>query len=356
MTIDTVWHILGKKLSGSASEEELAELDSLLRRHPELYYPVQNIMDLWDVHSPEETIEARQALRQHLLRLQASDDSVAAEAGAAFYFPKRKRKGMIAAILLLSVGLSVLYLWISRSAVIQQSTVKKNRNEVSTKQGSHSKVVLPDGSVVWLNAKSSIIYNKDFEGEIREVTLDGEAYFDVAHDSSRPFIIHASNIDIRVLGTVFNVKSYGNDGYTETSLIEGEIEVSLAGNPGKRIRMKPSEKLVVRDSLPNDTPDRRSNQQTIIRTTINYEPADSTITETLWMDNRLVFRDRSFADLAVEFERRYGVIFEFTDEAVKTLAFTAAFKNESAQQALEALQLANHFNYYISNDTIFINR
>lgn len=350
MTVDRIWYILGKKLSAEATEAELTELDTLLRQHPELYYPIQNIIDLWGVAAPKETMEAKQALQRHLQRLEETTEPQEVK---PFY--KRYKYGMAAAFIAL-LGLTGLYFWILPPAVKAKQlpvTAKKSRNEISTRQGSHSKVVLPDGSIVWLNAQSKIEYNKDFDGELREVTLEGEAYFDIARDSSRPFVIHANNVDIKVLGTVFNVKSYKNYGYTETSLIEGAIEVSHASRPDKKIRMKPSEKLIIRDSVKAiaDLPD-----PTIIRTNISYEPADGAITETLWMDNRLVFRNTSFADLAMEFERRYGVVFQFQDETKKEMEFTATFTNESVLQAMTALQLANHFNYYINKDTILITR
>src|SRR4029078_631833 len=100
-------------------------------------------------------------------------------------------------------------------------------NTVSTKRGSKSKVQLPDGTQVWLNADSRIAYNEKFQGNLREVTLEGEAYFDVVRDEKRPFVIHTAAIDIKVLGTAFNVRSYANEKNTETSLIRGSIEVTL---------------------------------------------------------------------------------------------------------------------------------
>jgi ferric-dicitrate binding protein FerR (iron transport regulator) len=87
---------------------------------------------------------------------------------------------------------------------------------------------------------------------------------------------------------------------------------------------------------------------------INYLPADSTVIETSWVDDRLIFRDLSFSDMAIEMERKYGVAFRFTNEKVKQLRFNGNFKNETIDQILKALQMANHFSYQKINGTIII--
>lgn len=356
MTVDRVWYILGKKLSGDASEEELAELDSLLRRHPELYYPVQHIADLWNVHSPEETVEAKQALRQHLLRLQEEEVSEPAPE-----YPSHKWKYRMAAAAMLLVVAALGWYFIKGNTAsplpLVDQAPAKSRNEVSTQAGSHSKVVLPDGSKVWLNAQSRLEYDKNFDQHIREVVLEGEAYFDVEKDQSRPFIVHTNNADIKVLGTTFNLKSYRKDGYTEASLIEGQIEVSVHDRPDEKILMQPAEKLIIRDSdtLPAvATAPTRPLPLTIERTNIRYQPADSTAEETLWMENRLVFRNRSFESIAADLERKYGFAFHFENDAARHLQFDANFRNETIIQVLEALKIANPFNYQVTRDIIHI--
>ncbi|MBX3238762.1 MAG: FecR family protein [Chitinophagaceae bacterium] len=359
MTIDRIWYILGKKLTNEASSEELRELGDLLRRHPELHYPIQNILDLWKVDKPRETLEARQALQHHLLRLQEIDGDIQPVNRP---FSRRKYKLAFAVIV---VAICAGFYFVStstmfdRQPVAQNNSRKKSWNEVSTKPGSHSRVVLPDGSIVWLNAESRLEYDKEFNNLMREVRLDGEAFFDVKKDSLRPFIIHTNKIDIRVLGTEFNVKSYSKDSYIETSLIRGAIEVSFPGKPAGRILMKPSEKLVVKNEnmelLPaGSVTDGREDELSVIKTTVNYQAADSAVIETLWLDNRLVFRNRPFVDLVPDLSRRYGFVFQFEKESPKALMFDGNFKNESVFQALEALQLANHFSYYVNKDTIFI--
>jgi transmembrane sensor len=119
---------------------------------------------------------------------------------------------------------------------------------VGTKKGSKSHIVLPDGTNVWLNADSKIIYPGNFQGETREVSLVGEAFFDVVKNVNKPFIIHTGTMDVKVLGTAFNVRSYPGEMTTEASLLRGLIEVTLNGTEKKKILLKPNEKLTVLNS------------------------------------------------------------------------------------------------------------
>src|SRR5437773_11061947 len=120
-------------------------------------------------------------------------------------------------------------------------------NEIEAKKGARSYMLLPDGTKVWLNSDSKLEYKDNFNDSIREVTLSGEAYFDVVKDAAHPFIVHTSDIDIRVLGTAFNVKSYPKESSIETTLIHGLIEVTNKKLPGSpKVILNPHEKLVFR--------------------------------------------------------------------------------------------------------------
>lgn len=382
MTVDRLWFVLGKRLSGDASREELQELEQLLSQHPELFYSVQNVMDLWRLGRQVDDSEARTALQKHLLRLDITDEKASnsftptAENGGMFLStaigsePSYNLKKWLAVAAGLALVITCLYLFtgISKPSTLHASDIIPenntavkaygNKNEISTKAGSNSKIVLPDGSTIWLNAGSKLEYDKNFDkGSNREVYLDGEAYFDVAKNPSRPFIIHTQKIDIRVLGTVFNVKSYSADQSTETSLIHGSIEVTMPGRPNEKIIMKPAEKLVVMNNAAQLLTVSKPNKVApVVLSSINYLPSDSTVIETSWMDNRLIFRDKSFMELAHELQRKYDIAFKFEDANAGNLMFDGNFKNETIHQALQALQLANYFSYSIKNDTITINK
>jgi transmembrane sensor len=366
MTVDSIWLILGKKLNNEASADELEELDELLRNHPELHYPIQNITDLWRLKKKADQQEAINALQHHLLRIADEDGTISPFLQQ--YPQKRKafvphKRFWYAAAAITVIVISSIYLLFSSkpppAVIAKTETSIKNSNEVSTRAGSHSKIVLPDGSSVWLNGGSKLIYDKNFDKEIREVELIGEAYFDVTKNPQRPFIIHTRKMDIKVLGTAFNVKSYPGDKSSETSLIHGSIEVTMKAGAEKKIILKPTEKLVITNDVPevSSTGKAMAAEHPIIKVDrINYLPVDGTVIETSWVDNRLVFRDKPFSEIVVDMERRYGMPFRFENTDLGALMFSGNFKNESIDQVLKALQLANTFNYQNIRDTIVITK
>jgi transmembrane sensor len=370
---DRFWEIMAKKLAGEASAKELEELEAILRRDPELHYPLQTISDLWFQQGPE-TEDINGPYERHLARMKnlgiglpevrpAAPETEGLESELPTGHKPFRVVKMIswsaAAMLLLIAG---WYLFIKESH--PPSSVKApllaNNNEVSTKNGSKTNIMLPDGTQVWLNAGSKLTYGKDFGTELREVTLSGEAFFDVVKDTAHPFVIHARNIDIRVLGTAFNVKSYPEDKTTETSLIRGRVEINIHNRPAEKIILQPNEKLIVaaepdsiksspKPALVSATPPPR-----VVLSDVQYDEQESVIVETSWMDNKLIFRDESFADLAVRLERWYGVEFVFTDPKLAALRFTGTFKGESLQVALRALKITGNFDYRIEQNTVII--
>src|SRR5690606_11338540 len=118
--------------------------------------------------------------------------------------------------------------------------------EVQTPRGDRSLTVLDDGTQVWLNANSTLRFATDFvAGNTREVFLDGEAFFDVVEDKSKPFIVHASGVSVEVLGTAFNVLSYDDDGVVETTLVRGKIDiVPNGGDSNSHLTLLPNQRAV----------------------------------------------------------------------------------------------------------------
>jgi ferric-dicitrate binding protein FerR (iron transport regulator) len=280
-------------------------------------------------------------------------------------YPKRRKiftlRNVLAATCLAA---TVAAVWIFNpfAAATAKTPIAKETSEISTRYGSKTNIVLPDGSKVWLNSGSKITYDKVFGETLREVSLTGEAYFDVVHNASRPFIIHTKAMDIKVLGTEFNVKSYPDEKTTETSLIRGSIEVTLKRRSAEKIILKPNEKLVV--SNENATEEKAvSFKKKNIRhlpiinlSTLNYFSLDSTILETSWVNNRLVFEDESFEEIAHRMSRWYGVNFLFKDEDVKNLRFTGNFRNETVVEALKAMQITADFDFKIEDKNVTITK
>jgi ferric-dicitrate binding protein FerR (iron transport regulator) len=230
-------------------------------------------------------------------------------------------------------------------------------NEVITKRGSKSSIKLPDGTIVRLNTDSRLTYLNFTAGKTREVTLEGEAYFDVAHDSSRPFIIHTGKINIKVLGTSFNVRNYPQDKVLETSLIKGKIEVSLKSRPDDIIILKPTEKLIIakeQDELSASTKTIASIDNKVVLTSITYLRNDSLVAETSWLNDKMVFVNQPLERIAIELERKYAINISFKDEKVKKYRYTGVFENVSLEKVFQLIKYSKNINYKINDKNIVI--
>jgi ferric-dicitrate binding protein FerR (iron transport regulator) len=221
-----------------------------------------------------------------------------------------------------------------------------------SKPGERKSFQLPDGSKVMLNAGSSIKISKDFNHKFREILLEGEAFFDVAHNAQKPFIIHTLSMDVKVLGTIFNVKAYTADKIEETSLLSGSVEVTIKNKNNQKIILHPNEKII----LPVDFAADPGQKQPAIKPVevkaesykisgLTHNPVDSSLDEVSWVENQLTFNGNSFDEIAVRLERWYNVSISFEDEEVKEYRFTAIFDKKNISQVLDALQLSRHFTY-----------
>ncbi|MGZ8549263.1 MAG: FecR family protein, partial [Chitinophagaceae bacterium] len=246
------------------------------------------------------------------------------------------------------------------AAAINKET---KQDPIVANNGSTSRSLLPDGTTVWLNAGSKLHYENDFNGTTREVRLEGEAFFDVVKHPDRPFIVHTSGIDIKVLGTAFNVKSYPEDKNVETTLYRGLVEVSRQEDiTEKAIELKPNEKLIlpkqaakgeVKLSEEKIVLEKQAPEGLII-TRIDSTKKESERFETAWLYSRIEFRGDSFEELARKLERRFNVTIVFTDEKVKQLYVTGILKDETVDQAFAALKVAFPIKYKINNNEISV--
>ncbi|HLO38559.1 MAG TPA: FecR family protein, partial [Lacibacter sp.] len=243
---------------------------------------------------------------------------------------------------------------------VAEAAVITAPKEVVTKNGANTKMVLPDGSTVWLNAGSKLDYTRIGKSGNREVELTGEAFFDVVKNPERPFIIHTSKIDVKVLGTKFNVKAYPEDKTVETSLVQGSVEVFVKNRPGEKYLLKPNQKLVLlnnieAEALPKATFNSRNLKLPIIAIDhLTYRNNDTVAIETSWIQNKLVFVDEPFAEVARKMERWYDVKIEFKKKSLEDELLNGDFRKETLTQALEALRFTTDFKYRIDEKTVII--
>jgi ferric-dicitrate binding protein FerR (iron transport regulator) len=374
MNQEYAWNLIAKKLAGEASQEELDQLEILLKNDPELHYPLQIISDLWKHKAYNGKQIAANAFARHITRITAmnvdfdKEKLIAQEnnyLSSDLFVTKKKSKTKTifmasSSIFVLMMAFFVVKYSFFNSDKKQAVPIQNNLSEISTHNGSKTNVVLPDGTIVKLNAGSKLTYDKNYGNTIREVDLTGEAFFDVVKNKEKPFIIHTKKIDIKVLGTIFNVRSYPDE-KTETSLVKGSIEVTFKDKPSEKIILKPNEKLIVTDDeLSLRSAKTRSTKETfapiVAISHLNYTREDSTIMETAWVQNKLIFRDEAFKQLALRMERWYNVSMHFDDLEIEKLSFTGIFENETVQQALDALRLSGKFNYSMKENEIIISK
>lgn len=359
--------LVARKLSGEATVEDHRELSvffeedkaykekyDLLKAHWENKYNVRT-----DIDAALERIILRIEKDRDLSNQEAPVVSVAKEKWSIHRYMTIFSK--VAAILLICLG-SIYFIYQNarpHSSVEQAAVRNAEWQTEQTDKGAKSTIFLQDGTKVILNAESKLRFPKRFSGATREIYLTGEAFFDVTHNAAMPFIIHTDKMNIKVLGTEFNVKSYPQDSAYETTLIRGSIEVTLKDRPDDRIILKPKEKLIVAnlefENAPESATSLPSIHSQLSITGLHYiSKTDSAVVETSWMDNKLVFQDESFANLAMDMERKYAVNIHFSNEKLKEYRFTGIFKEETIRDALNALQLTEKFNYKINGNTVYI--
>lgn len=367
--------LLARKLSGEATPEELNELDQLLTRAPEGIYYAELITQLWDEEKipgvtrtiTDTDISYLRHLARH--RPQFRQPTVPDEVPPAYDlspFPVRRRRipqmAWLIFFAVLTAGMG--YFVLSRHPAAPTRATDINVGQYAD-LGSRRSLFLPDGTHVWLNAGSSIHYDSDMlQKDARIITLSGEAFFDVARDKDRPFIIHTSKIAIRVLGTAFNVKAYPLDRVTETTLMGGSIELTINSKPYQKIILKPKEKFALidemRDSLRTQpsqpaTANRSNPEKLVVQDVVPVEVADREyVKEVSWIDDNFVFQNETLEELAPKMERWFNVHIHVDNARVGNLHYSGIFHKETIGQALTALQLIRPFNFKITDNHVFI--
>ena len=366
MNKDRLCELISRKLSREATPAELEELAAFLQKSPGDQYFTEMLASYWNStgnESPAYDINSDEHF-DNILRM--ADDSANSPLNNIVPFnPQTKghrnkfwfRRVAVIAILVITAGF-VSWL-VQRKNDRKSQVISANQKETVVKKGIRSKIILPDGTVVLLNSGTRVKYPESFKGTMREVYLDGEAYFDVVKDNKRPFVVHTSGMDIKVIGTAFNVKAYASDRQTETSLIRGSIEVTIKNRLNERIILSPSEKLVVMNEKVERSAGEGDEKDVIPELVIQrlvYNVQDSTVEETQWMGDKLVFNNESFSDVAVMMERWYDVEIEIGDTQLRQKRLTGSFDKENIEQALEALSITNPFTFERKGDKIIIHR
>lgn len=232
-----------------------------------------------------------------------------------------------AAVALLCLSVWTAYLYMQPVAMQTVSTLAETRT-----------VNLPDGTSVTLNHYSTLKYPERFKTDNREVELNGEAYFEVSKDKKHPFIVQTEAVDVRVLGTQFNVDAYRDSPDVRTTLLTGSVAVSNKSNSEHMI-LKPNEIAIYNK----------------VEKKLTRKLLEDATDEISWRHGEFIFDDVPLRDIARELSNSFGTTIQITDPTLQNYRISARFRNgEDLETILSVLQDAGYFNYSHNDKQITI--
>nr|WP_294898183.1 FecR family protein [uncultured Pedobacter sp.] len=292
MNQNNLKNIIDKYLSGNANEQEREFIDA--------WYQKQEI-------EGEQPNNVNDGLRIKLF------EKISQETFSRTITSKKNnilflRLSKIAASLFL-VGAMAFYFYIKHAKKAEYSFV-------STQRGGIKKVVLADSSVVWLNISTEIKYGNKFNQKKREVWLNGEAYFEIKHNQTKPFIIHTNNLTTSVLGTAFNINSYNINKEVVVTVTRGKVGLTALDNSSSTF-LTANQKGVY----------------TVGVQTIEKSRADAA-NAIAWINGGFDFKEMKFSEIAERLERRFGVGISFSTEKLKRCPLTASFRKDASLEEI----------------------
>lgn len=285
--------------------------------------------DIWENHTAHEDNQQQAELANIHKRIDRY------EKGRVLLLYKRILQ--VTAILLLPLlgGVCTYYLKPDKVVIRELELV-----ECFVPYGEQKHILLADGSEVWVNAGSILIYAKKFEGDTRTLYLNGEANFNVAKNPSKPFIVRTEYMDVEALGTSFNIQSYADAENYTTTLETGKVKINTKDENTGSFILQPDEQVVYNR----------------INRTATKKKVEA-IKNTRWKLGYLTFQSNTFDDIMKAIERKYGVTVTYDTNRFRGKTFTIRFSpDESLDQILEILKDIGDFNYKMKGNVISITR
>ncbi len=308
-------------LDDSITPEEKAELGFLVEENDEVRQKMQECHDIWNI-TPlnHEIFEPEKAFRRFTRRIEPERS------------PK-KVKRIFKNIVYFSTGVAaaVLVVFFLKLPWIQAPDRQEQSNIITFIMPDHAKgnLKLPDQTSVWLNKNSRLDYPGVFASDRREVSVDGEAYFEVSEDKNKPFTVDLGNEKITVLGTAFNVKNRHDKEFSEITLLSGSIDVSLEKEK-KHYELKPNERLVY---------SKRTGK-------VKIESVDAGIYN-IWIKDRLSFDNQNLSYIISCLEKWYDIKIECTENIKKINGISLSVRDEPVEEVLKGIQYIAPIKYTI---------
>ncbi len=326
--ITDINEIIIRYLDGSASLEDKKELLQWLKESDHNWNDFNETRDIWlscDAALSDET-DVDIALSRLRNRILNHDASIRP--------PRRTFLSWYHAAAIILVLLGMGY-WLSLQNLRLDTKEVYVQNQLITAKGSKGKFILPDGTTVWLNTDSKLIYPEKFDANKRAVRLEGEGYFEVTENKKKPFIVQSGDLDIEVLGTKFDISNYSFQDKMDVVLLSGSVKVS-----GERL---------------NDNVLLKPNQ--ILK---YYKHGEATIEETKahlhadWIKERLVFDNTSLSDIIISLEGWYNISIECPRSLADKTRMTFTVRGENVEEIFKAMSLITAIQYSITEDKVTI--
>lgn len=305
-------NLIARYLNGDCSETEKAELLEWTNRSPNNSNEYLQIKDVWDTTNHKDSRSSEQLVCFYKTQLEKS---------------KRARTILIYRIAAVA---AILVMGLVGNTLITNESVEEARHlsVYSVPLGSRSKLVLFDGTEVNLNSGSSLTYSNEYNSGTRLVTLTGEGFFKVKADKKHPFIVKTADFEVKATGTQFNVCSYDNDSFSNTTLAEGIVDLRMLKS-NQTFKIAPGERFKLNRSGGNYD-----------QTTVNVG------SEMAWKDGEFVFNSIPFPELVKRLERWYDVKLIWSGKKLELYSYSGRFKNqETIWQVLDALKMTSPINY-----------
>ncbi len=327
------WEIISKYLSGEMNSEEKLNFEKLMASNPEYAKIVtasnKDLELIKDVNELQQQFKVDSAWTNVRSKVKEPKLEGSKKAIRLFSSQNARKLVQIAAVFVVAIGLGLASYHIYTDNFFPYKNITSDLNE------SGKTITLADGSIIVLNGKSSLTYPRTFGSNERRVKLIGEAFFDIAKNPSKPFIISVEKAEIKVLGTSFNVNASTDK--VEVLVETGKVKLSLAKKPNKAILLMKGDFGVASESLLKK---RVQNDE-------NYLS---------WKTQLMVFKAMSLQDVAKVINRTYQVNIQFSDSAIQKLPITTKFKQTPLDEVLESLCRAHNLNYKKSGTSIIINK
>ena len=316
ITID----ILIKYLSGRLDVHEAEKVSSWIEASDENYASFQELKQAWELQnapwhefSSDEIERSWQKVRGETMAKTTDQAGDVSPSRRITMFPLLRK---VAAVLI--VGLAIGY-----GVNTYLNTQMEPAHLVQTTETSKQEVLLADGTKVWLNKSSSLGYNDDFNTTERVVHLQGEAYFEVAKDPTRPFIIHSGDMAVRVLGTSFNVDDRTTDGKQLVTVTSGKVAVYDQGDALNRV-----------DLVRGEVAEFGKTMRRIIKT------ENRNLNVLAWKTGELIFENSSLQSTLFTLEDHFNIKFELPTDITDDYRFNASFDNQPLEEILQVMEVS----------------